>query len=412
MVEKYLIKEGINLYFIPNFKFKTFLSSVYIHRPLDESEASLNALLPQVLRRGNKTYKDLTQIQKKCEDLYGAHLFMYSQKKAETHSIVSGIETVSDNFALYKEGILEDSLKFLFDVLLNVVDEFDEDILKQEKDNLIERIKGLINDKRNYAYNRLIQEMCKNERYGVCELGTVERVSQITAKGLMAHYKKIITESPIDIFVSGNLSKEKAIELVKKYTGALPERRAQYPGVVIGDLPKEVRYVEEKLDVTQGKLSMGYRVKGADEYAMILFNTIFGGSTTSKLFLNVREKLSLAYYASSGYDRYKGIMTVNSGIEFSNYQKALDEINLQFSYMKNKNITQEEFDQAMLSIINSYKSLYDGLRSLESFYAAQCGRDMVDLETFIDKLSKVTLEDVFCASENVELDTVYFLKGI
>jgi len=181
---------------------------------------------------------------------------------------------------------------------------------------------------------------------------------------------------------------------------------------VIGDLPKEVRYVEEKLDVTQGKLSMGYRVKGADEYAMILFNTIFGGSTTSKLFLNVREKLSLAYYASSGYDRYKGIMTVNSGIEFSNYQKALDEINLQFSYMKNKNITQEEFDQAMLSIINSYKSLYDGLRSLESFYAAQSGRDMVDLETFIDKLSKVTLEDVFCASENVELDTVYFLKGI
>ncbi len=413
------INSNITLKYIPMSKLKTTTMGVYIHRPLCECEASLNALLPYVLRRSCKKFPSTEAIAKELESLYGASLGGTVIKRGEDQIIYFDLETISEKYALEKEKLLSELTKLMLCVLFEPdVDEngFSDSIFEQEKSNAKDRILAVVNDKRSYASIRCQEEMCQSDNFAISRLGTTEGIDSITAKSLYDHYKKIISSSPIDIYICGEADTSQIENLIKDYTKNMEFTTPKLPQTKILKKTSQKKDVSEELDVTQGKISIGFRTNIAptdrDSAALTVFNSIFGGGAHSKLFNNVREKLSLAYYASSQLEKYKGLLIVNAGIEFENFEKVYKESLSQLEEIKKGNISELEFDSSIQSIINSYNSFYDDQRYMQSFYLGEhiAGTNR-DIESVKEAILSVTIEDVKSVANKLELDTVYFLKG-
>lgn len=417
MNRSYVVNSNISLHYIPMEKLKTTTIGIFIHRNLCEEEASMNALLPYILKRGCSLCKDTSEIAKYLENLYGATLSSSVLKKGDDQIIAFTAETISDKFAANNEDLLTDLVKLLMSIIFNPVTEygnFKKEYIEQEKKNMIDRINGIINDKRSYAQLRCMQEMFKGEASAIYSLGTVEGVQKITPASLMDYYRKMISNSPIDIFICGDADIEKISDAVKETKLAFS--KAEITQADILQKSGEVKRITEKMEVTQGKLSMGFvtdTLPADDDFiALMAANSIFGSGAHSKLFNNVREKLSLCYYASSSLNRFKGIMLVNAGIEFENFQKAHDEILVQLDAMKKGEISDFEFEAAINAMVNGYQSAYDDPITLQGIYLGEiiAGTNNSPAD-YIEKLKKVTKDDIIRVINKVELDTVYFLTG-
>lgn len=417
MNNSYKINDNITLCYIPMEKLKTTTIGVYIHRKLDEKEASLNALLPYVLKSGCSLCENTAEIARYLENLYGADLCAGILKKGEDQIIYFDAETISDKYSAGGEKLLKELLKLLLSMIFDPVCEgeaFKKSYVELEKKNAVDRIEGIINDKRSYAQLRCIEEMCKGEPFGIYKLGSIEETKKITPESLYAHYKKIITSSRIDVFVCGDTDISQIADELKNID--LNFENAQLPTSTLHQKSGDVKKITDKLDVTQGKLCMGFKtgiVGNAEESAALtVANSIFGSGAHSKLFNNVREKLSLCYYASSGLDMFKGLMLVNAGIEFKNFQKAYDEILVQLEAVKKGDISDFEFESSVNALENSYRSAYDDPRFMQSI----CLGDLLlgnaySVDDHIKMIKKVTKEDVVAVMNKIELDTVYFLTG-
>lgn len=418
MNKSYKINENITLHHIPIDKLKTTNLGVYIHRNLNKEDASMNALLPYVLKQGCKLCKNTQEIAKYLENLYGASLYAGVLKKGEDQLIGFDAEIISDKYASDNEELLEGLIKLLLSMIFEPVCEdgaFLDEYVKREKKNAIDRIKGVINDKRTYAQLKCMEIMCKDSPFGIYKLGSVEGIEKITPKALYEHYQKIISHSPIDIFICGEADIESITETIKNCLD-ISFKKADVPRTEILKKSGDIVNVTERLDVTQGKLCIGLRTntKPTDDdfIALMAANSVFGSGVHSKLFNNVREKLSLCYYASSSLDKFKGLMIVNAGIEFENYKKAYDEIFVQLDEVKKGNISDFEFESAIRALVNGYRSVYDDPRSLASL----CLGEIVSgggytPEDYIEKLEKLKKEDVIKVANKIEPDTVYFLTG-
>lgn len=413
------INRSISLEYIPMKKLKTSTVGIFIHRQLTKENASKNAILPRILKRGCELCKTRAEIEKYLDNLYGGDLRGGCFKKGEDQIMYFSVEAVTEKYSPEQEPLFENMIKLLMSVVFNPVTEnggFSEEYVAQEKKNLIERIESLKNDKRTYASQRCVEELCKGTAFAVHSYGTKEDVSCIEAKELYEYYRDIIFNSKIDIFISGECDEQKAAEIIKE---SLPDGEflggeVSLEGILQKDGP--VEYVEEVMDVTQGKLSMGFTTGidgvGDDYYALMVANSIFGGGAHSKLFNNVREKLSLCYYASSSMDRYKTYLVVNAGIEFENYQKAYDEILNQLKKVQEGDISELEYVSSINAIVNSLTSCFDDQFAMQSFRLSEkILKTGVSLEECIQKIKAVTIEDAVRAAQNIRLCTVYFLKG-
>ena len=416
-INKYNICTGINVYHIRDDKYKTVSMTLYINRPLSRDEATKNALLAKVLSRGTAKYNTISAINTHLEGLYGTLYNFDVSKKANIHSLHCSVSNISDKYT--GENITAEAavlmLDFVFDPYL-VDGCFDKDYVDGEKQNLKDDIDAIINDKRSYANMRVIEEMCKGEDNAVMDCGYVEDLPKIDHKALYDHYKSIITTSPIDIYVVGEVDIEALIGVVRdyltKFTFNIQDVKAEYAIKSAED----IRYVEEAMSVNQGKLAIGLRtgvnIDDPMYYALLVGNSIFGAGAHSKLFNNVREKLSLCYYASSRLDKFNAIMVVSSGIEFENYEKARDEIFVQLDSVKGGDFTDDELTIAKSFIINSYNSYLDSPYMLKDYYySMQFSKNVCPLEEAVARVEKVSREDVIEAMKNVCADTVYFLKG-
>ncbi|MBE7010475.1 MAG: insulinase family protein [Ruminococcaceae bacterium] len=416
--ETYVIKPGVRLHHIQTNQFKTVTVGLHFHRQLTAKEASLNALLTDVIRRGNKQYTDSATLGRYLQTLYGAYFDADIRRKGEDQILSFTISTVADRFIPGGDTCVQKSVALLFDMVFQPQVEnsaFRSDYVEQEKKNLINDIEALINDKRSYAQWRLIENMCEGESYAVHELGDVESVRAITPESLYAQYHKVISESPVDVFVTGEADIDAICKLVTERFSTITPLEA-YP---VTDLyiPKEgVRRIEESFDVSQAKLSMGFYtgVKPTDARypSLMVYNSILGSGAHSKLFNNVREKLSLAYYAASRLYRYKGLMVIASGIEYANRQKAEDEIFVQIEDMKQGNISAYEFDVSVKSIINSLRSLGDDNGYLEDYYLGQSvSGTNVSIQEQCEKIQAVTMDDVVKVAQVIKPEMVYVMKG-
>lgn len=410
------LAEGVYLTYLPAQKFKTSLLSAQFVTPLREETASAYALLPSVLRRGTVSCPDMGSLSARLDELYGARIETTVRKKGENQCVGFVASLIDDSFAPGGEKLLEPVAELLGELVCDPVTErgrFVPSYFESEKTNLLDAIRSLVNDKRDYADSRLLREMCAGEPYGIPRLGGEAGAESVQPKQLYALYQELISTARLELIYSGSAPQRRVEQALLSALAALP--REQVRDIALyrpHPARQEVLRVEESLDVTQGKLGMGFAC-GSDDYAaMMVGNTLFGGSSNSKLFMNVREKLSLCYYASSLYHRQKRLITVSSGIEFQNFQRAYDEILAQLEAVKNGKLEDWEMEGAQSTLLNAYASMEDSQGKLENFYLGQAATGQSETpEELADQVREVTGERVHRAMETVRLDTVYFLRG-
>ena len=418
-LKTYELKKGIKLHHIKTEQFKTVSVGLHFHRPLKKEEASLNALLTEVLRRGNQKLQNSAAVSRYLQSLYGASFQADVRRKGEDQILSFTISTVADSYLPNEDSCIMQTVSFLYDMVLSPLVEngaFKAEYVEQEKVNLINDIEALINDKRSYALWRLVELMCEGEPYSIYELGSTESVKRITPQSLYKHYETVLHNSPIDIFVTDDADIEAILELTHKRFIDISPAVTSYPKTALHQPKDAVCEVLESYDVSQAKLSMGFYTGIAPEdprySALMVYNSIFGSGAHSKLFNNVREKLSLCYYASSRLERYKGMMVLSSGIEYENKEQAEAEIYAQVEAMQRGDISDYEFDVSVKSIINSLRSLGDSNGYLADYYLGQSvSGTNISLEEQCELIMQVTKEDVIRIAQEIKPEMVYVMKG-
>ena len=414
------IKEGIKLHTIKTDKFKTNLIAVFLTTKLERENVTKNALIPAILRRGSKNLKTQEEISKTLEEMYGASFDCGIDKTGDNQVIRFYIETVNDNYLPKKENNLEKSIQTLLEIVFNPYEEnekFKKEYINQEKENMKKRIESRKDNKARYSLDRCIEEMYKDKPYGLYKFGYSKDLEKIDEKNLYSYYKDLINTCKIDIFVSG-LIDENIIKTLKEdeILNILNERSAKYNKLELEQKKKTEKenVVTEKMEVTQGKLLVGLDVDINDNKSKVIamvYNNILGGSANSKMFQNVREKAHLAYVANSMYYKYKGNIIVNSGIEISNYEKALELIKKQIEDMENGEFTKEEVENAKKGIISAIKTINDEQDSIIIYYFGQeLTNTNVSIKQYMDEILSVNYEDVKTIAKKVYVNTIYFLR--
>ena len=416
------IMPGVWLRTVHTHKFKSSYLAATLLLPLERETAAVNALIPSVLRRGTAVHPDMESLSAALDQLYGGAVEPVVRKKGETQCIGFVASFLDDAYALQGEDILTGAAELLGEVLLNPCTQdgvFRTDYVEGERAYLIDRIRGQINDKRRYATQRLTQLMCRYEAYGVDRLGDEEHAAAITPESLWQQYCQVLSTAQVELYYCGSADPERVERALLHAFSALPqgERMEGADCEVRIHAEAEPQVVVEHLDVTQGKLAMGLRTGGIacweEEYpALAMCNAIFGGTTMSKLFMNVREKLSLCYYASSVLDKLKGVILVSSGVEFDKYETARNEILAQLEAIRRGEIEEWELEGARRILIGGYRSTLDEQGRLEEFWTGQAAAQLdTDIETMVEQLEAVTREQIVDVAQKLELDTIYFLAG-
>ena len=388
-------------------KFKTNLCSIFLTLPLRKDTVTKNALLVSVLRRGFDKLKTQEEISKKLEEMYGAGFNCGVDKIGNYHVLKFYLETIDNQYTLEKENLLQEGIDLLIGIVFNPLIEnsgFKKEYVKQEKENLKKILLTKKDNKAQYANERCIEEMFEGEAYSIYKYGYIEDIDEIDEKSLYEHYKKIINECKIDLFITGD-----SIENVK-----VPDIKGkQIQKININHIPHDkVKVVKENLDVTQGKLIIGLNMPKEDKEASAMYNTILGGGANSKLFQNVREKASLAYSAGSSYIRRQNTIFIKTGIEIKNYEKTLNIIKEQLEDMKNGKISDEEFNAAKKLITASIEAIPESEEDMITFYFDQrLFDDNLTVQDYLNKINNVTKEQVIQIAKKVSMDTIYFLKN-
>lgn len=415
------IKNGIKLHTIQTEKFKTNLIAVMLTTKIDRENVTKNALIPAVLRRGTASLNTLEEINKKLEEMYGAGLDCGLDKTGDNQILKFYIETINDQFLPQNgENMLKESLENIFELIFNPYLEnggFKKEYVIQEKENLKQIIEGKIDNKARYSLDRCIEEMYKDEPYGLYKYGYIEDLDEINENNLYEYYKKLISQCKIDIFVSGILDNDiKGIIENNENIKKLEEREPEYNKIKTeAKISENENAVQESKDVTQGKLIIGLDLNFDNEdlrYDAMIYNSMLGGSANSKLFQNVREKASLAYTASSSYYRFKNNIFINCGIEIGNYDKALEIIKQQIEDMRNGDFTDEEVENAKQGIIAAIKSIDDEQDTeIAYFFGQELSKIQLNIDEYMERIAKVNKQNVVDIANKVSVNTVYFLKN-
>ena len=419
MLKKFNITDGVTLNVIPTDKFKTNYLSFNFVQYLDRDSASLNALIPQVLLRGTEKHKDIASIKIALDELYAAAVECKIFKRGEYQVCGITASWLADRYSIDGTKITDGTISMLEELLFEPYLEngiFSGSYVESEKIDLIDDIRALINNKNSYAVTRCKEEMCRNEAFGISEYGDEESVKKITAEELFSAYKKLLETSRIEIFYVGSGDVNELCRRIEKMFADKTREYTPPKKTVVKYGVSEVKNVTEKISASQGKLSLGFRtgctVSDNDYSAFPVFVEMYGNSPVSKLFMNVREKLSLCYYCRAIPDGVKGIMVVTSGIEVSNKELAQNEILAQLENVKQGKITDEELILAKKSLKNAYNELNDSPPSLEGWYLTRSLSDLDDThEEVCERFMNVTKDDVINVARKLQLDTVYFLEG-
>ncbi|WP_191269335.1 EF-P 5-aminopentanol modification-associated protein YfmF [Neobacillus kokaensis] len=416
--EKLTQMHGYKLHVIETDKYKTNTLVWRMKAPLAKEDVTLRALLPQVMQSSTAKYSTTTTLRSFMDDLYGATLFVDLAKKGEYHIISFLIEIANEKFLSDPSPLLKKGFELLAEILTNpnvTENGFDQETLEKEKRTLKQRIQSVYDDKMRYSNVRLIEEMCKGEPYALQVNGEAEDVEKITAENLYEYYKKAFSEDEMDLFVVGDVKEEE----VKEIASELLQFEERSPKIAPEhDIQKrsEVNEVKEEQDVKQGKLNIGYRTNivygDPDYFALQVFNGIFGGFSHSKLFINVREKASLAYYAASRLESHKGLMMVMSGIDIKNFDQAVRIINEQMEAMKKGEFTDEELLQTKAVIRNQILETLDTSRGLlEILYHNVVAGTKIKIDEWLTEMEKTTRDEILKIAGKIDLDTIYFLTG-
>ncbi|MEK4629486.1 MAG: pitrilysin family protein [Solibacillus sp.] len=411
------IAKGVSLHIRQTAQFKTVNFSIKWRAPLNEEAASNRTVLSNVLQHSNEKFPTSASFRSYLDDLFGTVLYFDTSKRGNEHILLLNVEAVNDQY-LSHGNVLDEVISLIQEAIFKPNFEngaFKDTIVNREKEMVIQRIQSVFDDKSRYAQKRLTEILRPNQAASISANGTIEAVKAITPESLTAAYEQMLANDLIDIYVVGDVDVE-AIQ--QQLVAALPfanrennlQTEEQHQGQTVEP------YTKETQEMKQGKLHIGYstpvRFGDKDFAKMQIFNGIFGGYAHSKLFMNVREKESLAYYASSSYSSYYGLIFVVSGIEPTNEKKAREVIDGQLQAMQNGEITDLELTQTKAMLINQLKEALDSPRGqIEIFDQYKALEEPFTLDTWTSRWQAVTKEDVQQMAQKIEHEATYFLCG-
>ena len=413
---------GVWLTALRSDKFKTGCLSINLLTQLKRETAAFNAVLPFVLRRGTRFHPDMQTIAAELDSLYGTGVEPIVRKIGEIQCIGFYASFPDRKYLPAGSEVFEKTANLSCEMLLAPNTRgglFLPAYVESEKEKLLELIRSRVNEKRSYAHFRLLEQMCCYEDYAVSRFGTEDTAESIYYQKLTKYYHSLISASPVEIFYCGSMEASKVANILSDALSGMTRGEINYDigtDIRMNAVEDKVRSFVDEMSVTQGKLVMGFRLgecmEEPDLAAIYVFNAVYGSGVTSKLFMNVREKLSLCYYASSLVDTHKGIMLVSSGVDFDKVDEAKSEILAQLEAVKSGDISDEELEAARRSVASDLCACLDSQGELEGFYLA----NTIDgFEFSPDELAAlvcdVSREDVIKIASSVVLDAEYFLRG-
>lgn len=388
-------------------KFKTNVYALYLTIPLTKENVTYNALIPTVLKRGCEKYNNQLEISKKLEEMYDATFGIGITKVGNNEVLKFYLESLNNNYLPNNEDLSKTSIEMLLNIVMKpylVNGKFDDGYVEQEKENLKKVIESRKDNKDTYATNRLLEEMFKQEPYGLYKFGNIDEIDNITSEKLYEKYKELIKKSEKYLYIVGDVENlniesynidEKEITISKEFPVKISEKE---------------NIVKEQMDVTQGKLVIGLNTPNNKQEVIALYNTILGKGANSKLFLNVREKEGLAYSAGSTYLKRNNAIIISTGIEVSKYNKAIEVIKNQLKDMEDGNITEKEMKDAK-QFINAGLNLIN--ESSENMIEYRFDKDLyneeIDIEKYRKKIEEIKKEDIVKVAKQIKIDTIYFL---
>lgn len=408
----------MRVHVLPTKRFKTFAIALYIGVPLEEATVTEVGLTPFVMRRGTESYPETIQFRERLDDLYGAGFGFDVFKRGDYQIVQFRMDVINDAFVASEQSLLQQSFAFLGEVLTKPAlkqSGYRDKYVEAEKETLRKRLDSIVNDKIRYAAERCMEEMCKDEPYRLHPLGKRDDIDTITSESLVKHYEHWLQTASMDLYVVGDTSLDEVQKLVDQSFRLQRSQEITYEMKAPTRPSRDVQTVVEKLDVGQGKLNMGLRTSityGDDQYAAaLMYNGILGGYPHSKLFVNVREKASLAYYASSRFDGHKGIVTIQSGIEIENYEKAVEIIRQQLDSMKSGAISDLELSQTKAMISNHVREIGDSAFEMIGYdFNRQLSGKNRPASKLLEQIENITIADIQAAAQTFELDTIYYLR--
>lgn len=413
-IKSYNLKKERRLHFIENKKMKTVIVWFIYHMPLDEN-ASKNAMLARLLFRGSKGYPTTREIAKFLYSNYGATAGTDINLKGEVYTFGMYANYVSDKFKIVDSNLTLNILNFIKDVLYKPLlraGKFKKDYFETEKKNLINMVESKINNKDAYAFDRCVEIMCKDEPYGIDKLGRLEWIESMKNEEIAERYYEIITKMPLNIYVMGNIDQEQVRQNIEKVFDLEDGESLDIKNATSSkkDPVEEI----EKMDISQGKLCMGFRsgidLNHGNFPAFVVMNKIFGGGPQSKLFMNVREKESLCYSIYSTIEKYKGLMFVYCGIDNDKREKTKDRILNIFEEIKKGNFSDSEIRDAITSSKHSLESIKDNnFMYISYLHGLNIYNANYDIDNLIENLDKVNKKDIIASCKDIQLDTIYFL---
>ena len=416
------LSNGVEGVFIKNQRFNTTLISFNFYVPLKKETVADNALLPFIMTSCSKSFPDFSALNFKLAKLYGANLSSSAEKVGDYQLLKIAISVIDDRFSLDNESLCDSAVELLTQLIFEPKVEngaFCEEDLAREKRKAIEHIRGDLAQKRTYAKKRLIEEMYKDEAYGVSKCGTEEQVEKITGESLYAAWVNLLSSAFLRVNVISRAMPQGLFDKISEKFNAIERKDIPDCTKSCPTAPaSKVNTVIENMDIAQGKLCMGFssELYGDDQKtaALTVMCDIFGGGPYSRLFTNVREKMSLCYYCASSSVKSKGLITVDSGVEKENATKAEREILNQLDIIKQNLFTDEEFESSIKSITDSFKSYNDSQGLLDAWYSLKIVKDkLLSPEEASEMISNVTRNDVVYAARGVKLHTVYkLLPGV
>lgn len=412
------LPNGLDAYVYPTGKFKTTVVRLFLHHQLNEAEVTLNALYPNVLRRGTRRLPTTRDLARQLEEYYGARASVDVARRGDDQIVSVGFDAIDDYFVPGGGRLLYEGLRLLSDLVADPLVKdgaFKPEYVEGEKEVLRRDIESLMNDKAAYAAWRCLEETLRGDPYALFPAGRLEDLPSITPHGLYEHYRRSLATAPADLYIVGDVNPDAVRRTIEEVLAIPRQTAAPRPQTTVRRGEGAERVIREPHEVSQAKLVMasltGISASDPRYHALLVYNGVLGGFSHSKLFRNVRERASLCYYATSGIERAKGILLIQSGIETARFEEVVAIIRAQLRAIAGGDVSDDELTFTKRALLARLRMVDDSPGQIISQHldGLISGRPLTVAEEMA-AIEGVTRDDVVAIAQEIKLETIYLLR--
>lgn len=412
------IIKGLHLHFIQSEKFKTNKIKVRFSAPMSEKTIAGRVLTASMLETSNALYPTSQAFREKLANLYGANYSTSLSRRGLVHYLDINLSFVRDQFLSRKNMLADEILDFLKASLffpLSNGQAFDTKTFEIEKRNVLTDLEAEIENHFYHAHRELNNLFYDLPEMRIPRVGTIELVEKETAETSFAAFQQMLNQDQIDFFFIGDFNEIAVREKIQEFQFSEREQPLQLS--YQQNYSNITREKLEQRDVHQSIVELAYHFSSQygdrSHLPLIVLNGLLGGFAHSKLFVNVREKESLAYTISSSFDIFSGLMRIYAGIDRANRTKTIALINRQILDLKRGHFTDEELEQTKNMLKNSILLAQDRQNTLieRAYMSSVLGKKFLSLEAWLKALENVSKADLIEAAQQLKLQAIYFMEG-